>query len=202
MMRLMNTAKESKTSTLTTRSSRIEALALAAPQYLGSPMSLILHSIFFVGIFVLKFFGFSIDQIFLMLTTIVSLEAIYLAIFIQMTVNQHSKQIEEVSDDIEEISDDVDEMSKDVDHLHENIEEIGEDVEEMSKDIDTIQEDVKEISDDVEDISENVEELGEEIEKDSQEEAAEHTKGREHIDRIEKALETLLTEIQRMKSEQ
>ena len=39
----------------------------------------------------------------LILTTIVSLEAIYLSIFIQMSVNHHSYRLDEVSEDIEDI---------------------------------------------------------------------------------------------------
>lgn len=177
----------------------LETLALRASQRIGSPLSLALHTVFFVGIFCLKWFGFSLDQILLILTTIVSLEAIYLAIFIQMTVNQHSRQIEEVSEDVEELGENIEGISEDVDHLHENIEEIGEDVEEMSKDIDTIQEDVKEIGEDVEEISEDVEELSEEIEQDDREDAEEQLESLRHIDRIESSLQALLLEIQTMK---
>lgn len=160
--------------------SRLQALALAAPEYLGSPTSLIIHTVFFVGIFVLQLFGFSFDQVMLILTTLVSLEAIYLSLFIQITVNQHARQIEEVSEDVEEL---------------------GEDVEEISKDIDIIQEDVKEIGEDVEDISEDVEELGEEIEQDDHEDAIERTEDQKRIDRIESAIEILLKEIQAIKKE-
>ncbi len=162
------------------KASRVEAFALAAPQYLGSPFSLILHTFFFVGIFVLQLFGFSFDQVMLILTTLVSLEAIYLSLFIQMTVNQHAKQIEEVSEDVEDIS---------------------EDVEEISKDIDTLQEDVKEISEDVEDISEDVEDIGEEIEKDDREDAVERTEDQQRIEKIESAIEILLQEIRTIKKE-
>lgn len=181
--------------------SRVESLALAAPQYLGSPVSLIIHTCFFVGIFTLQLFGFSFDQIMLILTTIVSLEAIYLSLFIQMTVNQHAKQIEEVSEDVEDISEDVEEISKDVDTIQEDVKEISEDVDEISKDIDTIQEDVKEISEDVEDISEDVDELGVEIEKDDQEDAVERTEDQKRIEKIESAIEILLQEIRAIKHE-
>lgn len=66
------------------------------------------------------------DKILLILTTLVSLEAIYLSIFIQMTVNKHSEELEEVSEDIEEIQEDVDE-------IQENIEDIQEDVEKTTE---------------------------------------------------------------------
>ena len=183
------------------KASRVESIALAAPQYLGSPTSLIIHTCFFVGIFTLQLFGFSFDQIMLILTTLVSLEAIYLSLFIQMTVNQHAKQIEEVSEDMEDISEDVEEISKDIDTIQEDVEEISEDVEEISKDIDTIQEDVKEISEDVEDISEDVDELGVEIEKDDREDAVERTEDQQRIEKIESAIEILLQEIRAIKHE-
>ncbi len=163
----------------------MERFAAAAPMYLGSVPSLIFHTIFFVGIFGLQWFGFAFDQIMLILTTAVSLEAIYLALFIQMTVNRQAAQIEEVSEDVEELS--------------ENVEDISEDVEEISKDIGTIQEDVKEISEDVEDISEDVEVLGVEIKKDNREDAAERHHDLERIERLETVLKEFLTEVRGMK---
>jgi low affinity Fe/Cu permease len=160
-----------KTERARKRSDELERIALAAPGYIGSVPSLTLHTIGFVGIFALQWFGFSFDQILLILTTVVSLEAIYLAIFIQMTVNRQAAQIEEVSEDVEEIS----------------------------KDIDTIQEDVKEIGEEVEDISEDVEELGEEIEKDDKEDAVERSQDMKRIERLETVLEELLAEVRGMK---
>jgi uncharacterized membrane protein len=79
------------------------------------------------------------DEMLLILTTIVSLEAIYLAIFIQMSVNLASASLREVSEDVAEVQEDVGE-------LHEHVEEISEDVEEIQEDIDEIQEDVEDIS--------------------------------------------------------
>lgn len=156
----------------------LERIALAAPRYIGSPVSLVLHSIFFVGIFALQWIGYTFEEIMLILTTVVSLEAIYLSIFIQITVNHQARKLTEVSEDVEEISEDV--------------EGISEDVEEISKDIDDIQEDVKEISEDVED-------LGEEIEKDDQEYTADRTHDIQKITYIQGALEELLREVKAMK---
>lgn len=173
---------------------RLEHLAFTAPSHIGSVPSLLIHTVFFVGIFALQFWGFTFDQIMLILTTVVSLEAIYLAIFIQMTVNRHAEQIEEVSEDVVELSEDVEELGED-------IEDISEDVDEIVKDIDTIQEDVKEISEDVEEISEDVEELGEEIEKDDQEDAAERTEDQRKLERMETIIAELLSEIRDLKHE-
>lgn len=163
----------------------MENIAIGATRYIGSLPSLILHTFFFVGIFSLSVFGFTFDQIMLILTTAVSLEAIYLSIFIQMTVNRQSEQIAEVSEDVEEISEDVEEISKDIDDIQEDVEGISEDVEEISKDIDGIQEDVEEIS--------------EEIEEEEREEAAEHAKGVEKIERLEGILAELLQEVKTLK---
>lgn len=85
--------------------------------WIGSTQSIIVHTIFFIAIFSLRFLGISAPDILLLLTTIVSLEAIYLAIFIQMTVNKHSEDLEEVSEDIDEIQEDIDEIQEDVDEI-------------------------------------------------------------------------------------
>lgn len=165
----------------------LERIALEAPRYVGSSLSLILHSCFFVGIFALQWLGFSFDQIMLILTTVVSLEAIYLSIFIQMTVNHQIHKLAKVSEDVEDISEDVDEIS--------------EDVEEMSKDIDTIHENVRDIHEDVEDISEDIEDLGEEQEKDEQEHLADRMHDIQKIEHIKTTLEELLREIKTIKGE-
>ncbi len=105
-------------------------------QWIGSTSSLWAHTIFFVGIFALRFFGFAFDDILLILTTVVSLEAIYLAIFIQMTVNQNTSALEEVEEDIDEIQTDIDEIQADVDEIEKETEEIHHDIEEAAKEED------------------------------------------------------------------
>lgn len=107
-------------------------------RWIGSTNSLLVHTLFFGVMIYLAFSDIGFDKVMLVLTTIVSLEAIYLSIFIQMTVNKQGEELEEVSEDIDEIQEDVDEIQKDVD-------EIQEDVEEIEKDIDEIQEDVEDI---------------------------------------------------------
>lgn len=157
--------------------SLLEQVALGATTHIGSLPSLVIHSFFFIGIFGLQWFGVSFNQIMLVLTTVVSLEAIYLSIFIQMTVNRQAHQIAEVSEDIDEIQEDVEEIQEDVDEIQEDVEEI--------------QEDAKEISEDVGEIKEDVEELSDEIEK----EVAEDVSETEKIRRIEHMLEELLREV-------
>jgi biopolymer transport protein ExbB/TolQ len=96
--------------------------------WIGSPASFVLHTLVFIGTGVVAALGLApLAIVLLVLTTLVSLEAIYLSIFIQMTVNRHAKELEEVSEDIEDIQDDVEEISEDVEDIQEDIEEISED---------------------------------------------------------------------------
>lgn len=104
----------------------VEKLAFTIIESIGSPFSIIVHTLFFVAIFALRLFNFTTNSILLILTTAVSLEAIYLSIFIQMTVNRNTKSLEEVEEDIDEIQEDVEGMEKDIDEIQEDIDEIQE----------------------------------------------------------------------------
>jgi FtsZ-binding cell division protein ZapB len=125
--------------------SQLESLALKTTHYIGSSSSLIIHSILFIGIFSLEWFGFRLDQVLLILTTAVSLEAIYLAIFIQMTVNHQAYKLAEVSEEVEDISEDVEEISKDIDDIQEDVEEMGKEDENLNKDHENQQEKIQHI---------------------------------------------------------
>jgi uncharacterized protein YlxW (UPF0749 family) len=109
---------------------RLDDIVLQSTRSIGSPLSLLVHTCFFVGIFALLFLGFNLEQVLLLLTTAVSLEAIYLALFIQMSVNRQATMLQEVSEDVEEISQDIDEIQEEVEDLAEEVEEISEDIEE------------------------------------------------------------------------
>jgi len=78
--------------------------------WIGTPQSIVAHTAFFIGIFILILFGISTDKVLLILTTAVSLEAIYLAIFIQMTVNRTTTSLAGVEKDIGDIQEDVDSL--------------------------------------------------------------------------------------------
>lgn len=157
-------------------------------QWVGSKTSVAAHTVFFIAMFALYFFGLAFDTILLVLTTLVSLEAIYLAIFIQMTVNQNTQSLADVEGDIEEIKEDVDE-------IQENVDEIQEDVEGIEKDIDVIQEDVDEISEDIEEIQTDVDE----IEKDT--DTIQQAEKNEVVDLelIHKTLKALVEEVEKLK---
>lgn len=96
--------------------------------WIGSESSIAWHTLLFIAIFGLRYFNVPLSSILLILTTAVSLEAIYLAIFIQMTVNRHSADIEDIQEDVQELGEGVEELGEDVADLGENIEEISEDM--------------------------------------------------------------------------
>ena len=103
--------------------------------WIGSVASLFIHTIIFFGSFALAFLGIvQWETMLLVLTTLVSLEAIYLSIFIQMTVNRHQKELEEVSEDVEDIQEDIQEISEDVEDLGDDVEDIQEDIQELTED--------------------------------------------------------------------
>ena len=160
---------------------------------IGSTKSLVIHTILFVGIFGLRFLGVSASDILLILTTLVSLEAIYLAIFIQITVNRQGRELEEVSEDIEEIQ-------KDVEEIQEDVEEVSVDIDEIQKDVEEIQEDVEEVSEDIDEIQKDVEEISEEEEAEEREEALEAQVEADKFKHIEDALQSLLIEVSKLKS--
>ena len=94
---------------------------------IGSSVSLILHTMLFTVFFLLPLLGIaSWSVMLLVLTTIVSLEAIYLAIFIQMTVNKQARELAEVSEDVEDIQEDIGEIQEDVGEIQEDVKEINE----------------------------------------------------------------------------
>ncbi len=151
-------------------------------QWVGSKASVRAHSIFFIAMFSLYFFGIAFDTILLVLTTLVSLEAIYLAIFIQMTVNQNTESLEDVEENIEEMKEDMDEIQEDVG-------EIQEDVEGIEKDIDVIQEDVDEIASDVDEIEKDTDTMQQKAEKQKEFD----------LDSIQATLKKLVEEVEKLK---
>ncbi len=164
----------------------VQQTALAVTKWIGSPASVIVHTILFMGCFVATYFGIlEFERMLLILTTIVSLEAIYLAIFIQMTINYQAQAIAEVEQDIDEIQEDVQEMQEDVGEIQEDVEEISEDMGEVQKDVDELQEDVEEMSEE-----EKAEEVAEGKRKEEQ---------RETLESIETNLQKLMEDIAHLK---
>jgi len=109
------------------KKNRMQNAALSITRWIGSVSSLIVHTIAFIGFYFAVYFGvIGYDEMLLVLTTVVSLEAIYLSIFIQMTINFTSETVEDISEDVDEIQQDIDEIQEDVDELQEDVEEIEE----------------------------------------------------------------------------
>jgi low affinity Fe/Cu permease len=98
--------------------------------WIGSEASIVLHTFAFIAIGSLHYFGVPFVNMMVILNTAVSLEAIYLAIFIQMTVNRHSADIEDIQEDVQELGEGVEELGEGVADLGEGIEEISEDMQE------------------------------------------------------------------------
>jgi hypothetical protein len=93
--------------------SKIQSIALASIRWIGSASSLVYHTMLFAAFGVIMASQvFPFESVMLVLTTLVSLEAIYLSIFIQMTVNIHAAQLSEIAEDIDEIQDDVGELQE------------------------------------------------------------------------------------------
>jgi len=117
---------------------RIHALVAVIQKlivWIGSPASLILHTIAFAAFFAAAFLHWvAWDLMLTVLTNVVSLEAIYLAIFIQFSVNQQAKSLKGVEEDVESIQEDVEELGEHVEGIKEDVEDIQEDIVEISED--------------------------------------------------------------------
>jgi low affinity Fe/Cu permease len=120
------------------RKVKLEKIADKATKWIGSISSLVIHSILFIVAFAMPAMGIiSFEKMLLVLTTVVSLEAIYLAIFIQMSVNKNSQDIEIIQEDVGEIQEDIEDIEEDIDEIQKDVDEIQEDIES-----DTIEESV------------------------------------------------------------
>ena len=85
-------------------------MSLRLIEWVGSVSSLIVHTLAFAAILSLRLFGVTFTDALLILTTLVSLEAIYLAIFVQMTLNRHTRSLQDVRTEVEELQTEVEEL--------------------------------------------------------------------------------------------
>ena len=119
----------------TENSTMLDKMADSVISWIGSSASLVFHTLLFITSFLLPLFKVvEFEEMLLVLTTIVSLEAIYLSIFIQMSVNKSNKHIEVIKEDVNEIQEDIDEIQEDIDEIQEDIDEIQEDIDEIADD--------------------------------------------------------------------
>ena len=112
---------------------KLERGAEIATRWIGSTTSLVVHTSLFVLAFIIPVFGVPFERVLLVLTTIVSLEAIYLSIFIQMSVNKNTKDIEDIAEDVDDIQEEIEDISEDIDEIAEDVDEIQEDIEEIEE---------------------------------------------------------------------
>ena len=121
----------------TENSTMLDKMADSVISWIGSTASLVFHTLLFITSFLLPLFKVvEFEEMLLVLTTIVSLEAIYLSIFIQMSVNKSNKHIEVIKEDVNEIQEGIDEIQEDIDEIQEDIDEIQEDIDEIADDED------------------------------------------------------------------
>lgn len=97
----------------------LERFADRVPRMMGTPGSIFIHTILFGLALLLILFGFDANRVMLVLTTAVSLEAIYLSLFIQMSVNRQQHHIKEITADVEDIQEDIEDIQEDVEDLTE-----------------------------------------------------------------------------------
>ncbi len=145
------TKQQVKNTKFVTLAAFFEQISTRLTNWIGTPSSVVAHTIVFAVCFILPFLGVGLDKVLLILTTAVSLEAIYLAIFIQMTVNRNTKSLEEVEEDIEDIQEDLDDIQEDdeeddktevatkltLDKIQNNLNLLLKDIENLKKQSDT-----------------------------------------------------------------
>lgn len=128
----------------------------AITRWVGSIRSIAIHTVIFVASFVAVWLGaLNFDRMLLILTTAVSLEAIYLAIFIQLTVNQTTESLEEVEQDIDEIQEDIDELQEDVEEITEEEKEDERRKEEQKITLKEIRQGLQKLAEDLERLQKN-----------------------------------------------
>lgn len=118
----------------------LESIAVKITEGVGSIWSVVAHTFIFLFFIILIILGYNADKVMLVLTTIVSLEAIYLSLFIQMTVNKHTEDIAEIAEDVDDIQEDIEDIQEDIEDIQEDVEDIQEDVDELSSEEETEEE--------------------------------------------------------------
>src|SRR5579871_4498313 len=80
-----------------TRASRLdlERISDRVALAVGSTISFYIHVLFYSGLFALNLLGVSISVILLLVATVVSLEGVFLVIFVQRSANQQAARLEE-----------------------------------------------------------------------------------------------------------
>ena len=165
----------------TTKETDLEKMAIKMTRWVGTPASIIIHTFLFAGAFLAYYFGVKFETVLLVLTTIVSLEAIYLSLFIQFSVNITKESLEDVEEDLGEIQEDVG-------ALEGGFGEIAEDVEGLEGNVKKMRRNVEELEADVEDISEDIDRYYLEDDKEVSQEKVAHVESSKSLQNIEKEI--------------
>lgn len=90
----------------------LEKFSFSLAKWIGSPFSLILHTIVFGGFFILRYYGLVSNPVLIALTAAVVLEAIYLVIFIQIIVKNNTTSLTQLQGNVLEIQQEEKEVHK------------------------------------------------------------------------------------------
>jgi low affinity Fe/Cu permease len=90
----------------------LEKLSRRATYWIGTTQCLITHLLIcLIATILIPLVGF--EKVLLVTTTLLSWEAVFLAIFIQMAVNRHGTRIKGIEDDIDDILEDTEQLTED-----------------------------------------------------------------------------------------
>ena len=163
------------------KDTQVDKFAVKLTEWVGTPQSIGIHTVLFIMAFVFYFGGVPFETVLLVLTTIVSLEAIYLSLFIQLSVNRTTESLEEVEEDLGEIQ-------QDVEGLEGGFGEIQEDFEGLEGNVKRIRRNVEELESDVENISEDIDRFYLEDDKEASQEKVAHVESSKSLQNIEKEI--------------
>ena len=110
----------------------LEKVSFNVIKWVGTPYSVLFHTLIFILVPALSIFGLDLRTVLLIFTTWLSVEAIYLAIFIQMSVNRNTESLEEVEEDIE----DIQEEAVEDEEAHKVLLHIGQQMKSIQHDLD------------------------------------------------------------------
>lgn len=159
----------------------LEKFAIRITEWIGTPASIIVHTFLFISAFFFYYVGVELNTVMLVVTTIVSLEAIYLSLFIQLSVNVTKESLEDVEEDLGEIQEDVE-------GLEGGFGEIAEDVEGLEGNVKKMRRNVEELEADVEDISEDIDKFYLEEDKEVSQGKVAHVESSRSLQNIEKEI--------------
>ncbi len=126
-------------------STTIDLIADKVTTWIGSTASLVVHTILFAFTFSSHWlFGWEYSFILLVLTTVVSLEAIYISIFIQRAVNQQAIRLTDVEQTLDEVEESIDEVEESLDGVEETLDDVEEALDDVGETLDSVEEDLKE----------------------------------------------------------